>query len=316
MNKQIFCNYYQDNDPERRKEILYCIQTNLDLDFIEKINVFISNDERNAKLNQSPEEDLLSLHNSHKLNFIHIPSRLRFSDIVNYCSNNLEPTYIGIFINLDIFLENSLDWKNVETFFKKSPSHKSPSHQKKSRKIFLSLRHNFLEEEWDKASIEADKKSWKEGDFTDCYAFESNFLKDFINEKLDFRFSSTPGSDALLTGIFNKHYQVFSLGKKYKIFHYDIAAKKNYKKKIFFQTKDISVVKRLKEWVSVPSNQNWEAYLSTGECPKVQYVYSNKENLLIKSIYLKCKIFYIVILFRIMNIINSFRSKYLETKVK
>ena len=316
MNKQIFCNYYQDNDPERQEEILYCVQKNLNLDFIKKINIFISEDERNTKSSLSPEKDLLSLHNNHKLNIISIPSRLKFLDIVNYCNNNLEQAYIGIFINLDIFLENSLDWKNVEIFFKKSSSQKSPSVHKKSRRILISLRHNFLEEEWDKASIEADRKSWIEGDFNDCFAFESNFLKDFINDDLDFEYGSTPGADALLIGIFNKYYQVFSIGKKYKIFHYDVISKKKYKEKKFFETKDISVVKRLKEWVTVPSNQNWEAYLSTGECPKVQYVYSNKENLLIKSIYLKCKIFYIVILFRIMNIINSFRSKYLETKVK
>jgi len=316
MKKQIFCNYYQDKNPERHKEILYCIQKNLDLNFIEKINIFISNDETNIKLNQGPEEDLLSLHNNHKLKFIYIPSQLRFSDIVDYCNNNLEPTYIGIFINLDIFLENSLDWNNVETFFKKSPSHKLLSNQKKSRKIFLSLRHNFLEEKWDKASIEEDRKSCQEGDFTDCYAFESNFLKDFINADLSFKWSLTPGADALLAGIFSQYYQVFSLGKKYKIYHYDVASKIKFKEKKFFQTKDIKVIKRLKEWVKVPPDQNWEAYLSTGECPKVQYVYNNKENLFIKSIYLKGKIFYIVTKFEFMKIINSLRSKYLETKVK
>ena len=100
-------------------------------------------------------------------------------------------------------------------------------------------------------------------------------------------------------------------GKLFNFCLYAVAvmAKKSIKEKKFFETKDISVVKRLKEWVSVPSNQNWEAYLSTGECPKVKYVYNNKENLLTKRIYIECKIFYIVILYEITKIINFFQSK-------
>ena len=317
MKKKIISNYYQDRNPERHKEILYCIQKNLDLNFIEKINVFISNDERNM----DTEEDLLSLHNNHKLKFIHIPSRLKFSDIVNYCSNNLEPTYIGIFINLDIFLEDSLDWKNIENFFNNSPYYKIKNHQTKSRKMIVSLRHNFLEQEMSKEAIEADKKSWEKGDFADCYVFESNFLKDFANDDLNFYYSCSPGSDCLLLGIFSKYYQIFSLGKKYKIFHYDICQikkpKPEIKKNLFIKIlklgdymykfnhkPDMRVIKRLKEWVIVPPDQDWETYLLTGRSPKVHNLYENKKRLLSKKMYFNLKIIYRIILIRVTQFLS------------
>jgi hypothetical protein len=108
MKKYILLNYYRDNNEERRREYLFCIKKNLDLNFIDRLIIFIENDDC--------KNDLNLFNASKKISFIKINKRFEFKDAINYSKKILKNSVI-IIINLDIYLEDSLEWKNIDKIF-------------------------------------------------------------------------------------------------------------------------------------------------------------------------------------------------------
>jgi hypothetical protein len=110
MNKYIVTNYYSDTNPERREELLFCVQKNLNLSFITNVIVFLDN--------LSDLDDLKKLNNFSKLVFIDLKNKNLLSrTIVDYCDKILPKNSVVILINLDIFLEDSESWKTIDKNF-------------------------------------------------------------------------------------------------------------------------------------------------------------------------------------------------------
>ena len=261
MKKNLFINYYDEKDFERKKEYLFCIQKNLNLKFIDRVFIFMN---KNIDKN-----DLLSLKNSHKIQFIHIDDRFDFCDVINFCVENFKNKCLVIIANLDVFLEDSKDWSRIgEDFFEAGSKKKS----------LVCSRHNYLDEKLPNETLYFEKLSWDRGDFCDVWVFEFPFKESFLKENFKFSVGNAPGCDGLMMGLMHKHYLTFSWGKKYKIFHYDICRKQKTntaKLNFYISSKisgkrvsfilndraDIAPTIRMDEWYRIPNNQNWKKIL-------------------------------------------------------
>lgn len=261
MKKNLFINYYDEKDFERKKEYLFCVQKNLNLKFIDRVFIFMN---KNIDKN-----DLLSLKNSHKIQFIHVDDRFDFCDVIDFCVENFKNKCLVIIANLDVFLEDSKDWSRIsEDFFEAGSKKKS----------LVCSRHNYLDEKLPHETLYFEKLSWDRGDFCDVWVFEFPFKESFLKENFKFSVGNAPGCDGLMMGLMHKHYLTFSWGKKYKIFHYDICRKQKTntaKLNFYISSKisgkrvsfilndraDIAPTIRMNEWYRIPNNQNWKKIL-------------------------------------------------------
>lgn len=271
MKKFLFVNYYSDKNIERKKELIYCFQKNLELKFIDKIYTFV---ERKEELS-----DLYKLKNRKKIfPIITNKKRITKKDIFDL-ANKIKNQFILIAITADIYLANSKNWKNIDKeFFNKN----------KTNKVIFCSRSSVKKKKLAKRQIKFERKSTLRGEYTDAFVLKKPFLNSFLKENLNFVWGSA-GGDGLLMGIASKHYHTFYWGNKFKIFHYDVVRKKNEDPLFTFNgieiTKNIEVGSMLRpyEMVRIPAKQNWAELLNKGKKPKVIFL-KKDDNFIIKNL--------------------------------
>jgi hypothetical protein len=243
----LYINYFHDNNPERKDEYIYCLSKNQSLEFVEKIYVFLERD-----------SDRNDIQNLEKIEFINLDRRLEFKDIFNHCSLYHNQGEIICVLNLDIFIEDSVAWKNVdENFFK-------VGYPKKSMVL----------KRLDLTNINGEsgiaKKSWKSGKFCDGWLFKTPLDLDFLAENFEFCVGGAPYCDNLMMYLMSKHYHTYSWGEKYKTYHLDICRKKNNPGYMIKNNKtDTRPEQRKREHACIPAFQNWEEMLKNQISPIV-----------------------------------------------
>lgn len=288
MNKFIFLNYYSDSNPNRKKELIFCINKNLKLSFIKKIFVFVEKEEE--------IKDLIFLKNFKKLFFIVTKKKRIFSsDVFEHAKKYLKKNSICIKISCDIFLKESLSWRNIDRdFFKKGYKDK----------ILIGIRKNLFENLLASRQIRWEQYSEPRGEYFDVLVFKNPIKKKLLNENLKFVWGIT-GGDSLLMGLINKHYHLYSWGKKYVTYHYDVVRKKEENPKITFNHVPIhknfiiNALLRIDEAARIPTNQNWEILLKKKIKPKCIYLKNQNEKILIR--YAR-KIYYFFLLNLLKNL--------------
>jgi hypothetical protein len=245
MKKYIFLNYFSDKDPARREEYVYCVKQNLACNFIDKVFIFVQNEECKQDL---PLSD--------KIEYLHIANRMEFKDIITYAHENLEPDSIVIILNLDVFIENSSEWANIDRdFFQVGYRNKT----------LVCKRHNLDEN----MNTWIEDYSWNKGEFCDAWILKTPIDNRLIQEDLQFCVGGAPQCDNLMMYLMSKYNHVFSWGSKYKIYHYDVCRKQNQKPvMIVNELTDMRPSKRRSEHIDIPANQDWELLLKTHTQPK------------------------------------------------
>jgi len=289
MNKVILLNYYSDQNLKRKRELIFCVNKNLNLNFIDKVYIFV---EKKKEI-----EDLKRLKNSKKIKFIITNKRRILTKyLFDYIRNNIKKTSIVIMMSCDIFLKDSKNWANIEKkFFLKG--HKD--------KILLGIRKNLHQNRLSKRQKDWEKKSSILGEYFDVIAFKTPLKKGIFKENFNFIWGIA-GGDSLMIGLLNKYYHIFSLGKKYITYHFDVVRKQNEKPKFTFnfievnKNFEIGALLRIDEAARVPTHQNWHHLLKNKLKPKVVYL---KENEIFFKKYLRKILYYIK-----LNIL-IFRSK-------
>ncbi len=291
MRKYIFLNYYSDPDLNRRKELIFCVNKNIELDFIKTIFIFVEK--------QEEIKDLIKLKKFKKICFIITKkNRIYTSDIFQYAKKKLEKNSICIAISCDIFLKNSSTWKNIDNnFFKKGHPDK----------ILLGIRKNLYENKLSKRQIKWEKYSEPQGEYFDVLVYKNPINKKLINENLKFIWG-IPGGDGLLMGLINKHYHIYSWGKKYITYHYDLVRKKEEEPKITFNNIPVNknfimtAMLRIDEQARVPTKQDWEVLLKKKIKPKCIYLKDQNEKFFTKYIR---KVYYFLLL-NLLKILSRF----------
>ena len=160
--------------------------------------------------------------------------------------------------NLDIFLEDSRDWENVDLEFFKPTDNKACLAL--SRIEYVTDDFKFRNEE-----------AWKLGCFCDAW-FMKLPLKidedDFIlgNNKYPtiIPLGNAPGCDNAMFEILSKKYKVFNWAEKYVIYHFDVARKPSVKQGIpadmIINEKCITL--NINASFSISPYKNWEQYLN------------------------------------------------------
>lgn len=281
MNKVILVNYYSDQNLNRKKELIFCVNKNLNLNFIDKIFIFV---EKKTEIN-----DLKNLKNSKKIKFIITNKRrIHTEDLFYYIKNKINNSSIIIMMSCDIFLQNSKNWKNIDkNFFKVGYKYK----------ILLGIRKNLHQNLLSKRQVKWEKKSSMLGEYFDVIAFRTPLKKDIFKENFNFIWGIA-GGDSLMMGLLNKHYHIFSMGKKYITYHYDVVRKQKEKPSFTFnfieinKNFEIGALLRIDESARVPTRQRWNYLLKNSIKPKV--IYLKKNDILLKK-YLR-KLYYYLIL--------------------
>jgi hypothetical protein len=274
MKKYILLNYYRDYNEERRREYLFCVKKNLDLNFIDRLIIFIENDDY--------KNDLNLFNASKKISFIKINKRFEFKDAINYSKKILKNSVI-IIINLDIYLDDSLEWKNIDKIFfiKGHPN-----------KALVCYRHDINKKLLSKNISVMNNKSLIKGDSCDAWVLKTPFDKNFLKQNFNFCVGNAPGCDGLMMSLMNNYYHLYSWGKKYKIFHYDIIRKTVVNKTkyniynnsyILNHRADIRPTLRFNEWINVPIKQNWNYFIKSKTKPN--FFYPNKNFTILRLIY-------------------------------
>lgn len=273
MKKYLITNYYSDKNPERRKELLYCVQKNLELNFIDNLIIFIEKESDKADLTNLINNNKIIYYNLNNSNFI-------LKKVFKYTQEKLPEECIIIICNLDVFLEDNEHWNNVEQDFFNTGY---------PDKALVCTRENLYAEKLSEWQIETEKKSIDEGDFSDAWILKKPFKKKFLEENFNFTMLGSPGPDPLLMGLMSKHYHTYSWGNKYKIFHYDVCRKASKNKSTHYyhvhinNRTDVRPLMRSDEAVKIPINQDWENILKNKIQPKFIPV-KNNENIFKKHL--------------------------------
>ena len=92
MNKVILLNYYSDQNVKRKKELIFCVNKNLNLNFVNKVYIFVEKKEET--------EDLKRLKNSKKIKFIITnKKRILTKDLFDYIRINIKKSSIVIMMS-------------------------------------------------------------------------------------------------------------------------------------------------------------------------------------------------------------------------
>lgn len=242
----LYVNYYSDPDPARKQEYLTCLNNNQQLDFVDKIFVFLDQAQHKS--------DII---NVDKLEFVDHNRRLEFHDVIEHATHNLPADTIITILNLDIYLENSNEWRNVDReFFQRGTAPKA----------LVLKRHNI-----DAAgNAVKENKYWTLGSFCDGWTFKLPFDPDFAKEDMHFCVGNAPGCDNVMMYLMNIYYHTFSWGDKYKTFHLDICRKQDGRTRIIATKQtDYRAKERYDQHLYIPAAQDWEALLTTDTRPRV-----------------------------------------------
>lgn len=252
----IYINYYSDSNLERCKEYLECISRNQELDFIDRIIVFLEND-----------KDRFDIVDRKKLEFIDLGRRLEFRDVIDHASRELPDNTIVTILNLDIYLDNSDAWRNIDRdYFQRG----------NVPRALVVKRHNL---DIDRVPSKEDKW-WHVGNFCDAWILKTPFDPEFVKENLWFCVGGAPGCDNVMMFLMNAYYHTFSWGDKYRVFHLDICRKQGETKMITNSKTDWRASVRKSQHLSIPAYQDWEQLLATDQRPEVfiykkRYVHTN-----------------------------------------
>lgn len=243
----LFLNYYRDPDLSRREELLMCLHTNAYNSPAQKVIVFLENDRHTSDIDDDDKIVKISLNR-----------RMEFSDVFKYAQENIPDGSIIAISNLDIFLENSEEWINIDKEFF------SVGHPDKA---LVCCRQN-LDKNLD---VWIEEDAWKRGEFCDVWVFKTPLSKEFLSQNLDFCVGGAPQCDNLMMHLMSKYYHTYSWGSKYKVYHYDVCRKKeNQTEMILNSSTDMRPSQRKKEHICISAYQDWERFLQ--EQIEPQYV--------------------------------------------
>lgn len=244
MKKYIYINYFSDKNPGRRAEYLTCIRNNLSLDFIDGMIVFLENPAHQADL---PAND--------KISFVEQSRRMEFRDCMEHAQTNLAPGDLVIMLNLDIYLDDSDAWRNIEQeFFDVGYAHKT----------MVCQRHNVNPD----GSLWIEEPNWRKGDFCDAWIMRTPIDERLLQEDINFCVGGAPQCDNLMMFLMSKYYHVFYWGEKYRIFHLDNHRKTDVASQMIFNdATDWRPSQRKLEHIDITAYQDWNRLLVDGEQP-------------------------------------------------
>ena len=243
--------YYNDKNIERQKEYDECLNRNLNNSAIKKIYNIIEKDTViPEKFNNNK---LINIPFDYSKNG-NIPGRITFKYIFEFAKNNIAKNEIICIANLDIFLDDSDEWKNVKNEF----------FDINNKNVLCLSRYEY---NWNNTS-NIELSQWG-GASSDMWVFVNG---DNNVEDSNFTVGNAPGCDAaIVRRFYNAGYNIFNWPQKYKVYHLDICRGHRNGIMIITDKTDIEGKKALKRGrLDCNPNQNWEKILKNEIDPKLK----------------------------------------------
>lgn len=239
--KILFINYYRDSDPNRRHELLTCVENNLKVKAIAKYVIYV---EDMDYINDLPKDD--------RITYVYLPRRMEFRDCIDYAHDNFKKSII-IITNLDIYLEQSDIWHELDDIID-------------GTRAMVLTRYNL------DTNLQPYREEpyWTNGNFCDTWIMKTPIPDGLLKEDLNFCVGGAPQCDNLMMYLMTKYWHTYSWGEKFKTYHYDVCRKANETKIIYNDKTDYRAVPRKDEHINIPAYQDWQHKLETGEQPIIK----------------------------------------------
>lgn len=262
----LFQEFFYEKNPARLDEYVFCITKNAKLSFVKKI--FLLVDANEYSRHKSVLDNILNYINSEKVVLIQhndaaFNERITFNTILfeivpDFVSNGIieYDSIIGL-SNLDIFLEDSEQWKNVDLEL----------FQPTNNKACLALaRTEYVNSDFTFRNEEA----WQLGCFCDAWFMklpikidEDDFILGNNKYPTILPLGNAPGCDNAMFEILSKKYKVFNWAEKYVVYHFDVARKPSVKSGVpgdmIINEKCVKI--NVDPSFSISAYKNWDDYL-------------------------------------------------------
>ena len=241
---------YQETNPERLKELVYCFKQNLQNPYVKMIYDFGSGieicDTGEPSLSLSFDMDINYNHNhnhnnNHKYKIVDNPEHkwLTFEMAINYANTHSDTGDYWCIMNLDIFLDDKSFWNTIRG-------------QLNNGFVYAQSRHEFniIETKIDNkiqfkpiAKMDENFGKMYHANTQDAWLFKTPLDCNNKNISFDFELGFLGCDNAIAERLYKSGYKVINQPMTYKIFHYDITKGKtssNYLEKHTKETKEMT----------------------------------------------------------------------------
>jgi len=210
----LFQEFFVESNPDRLQEYIFCINRNLSNSSIRKLYLVVYEEDYNNSKNYF--DDILQnklIQNDKIILLKNDNKRFTFNKLVDFAKTFFKDGSIVMAANLDIFIPDTEDWKNLHRDFFSATDKKICLAL--ARTEFVNDNHTFI-----------DEVAWNNGEFSDCWCMITPFQIDHSDFPYEVPVGFAPSCDNHMFIILgNKYEQVFNWAEKYRIYHYDIVRK-------------------------------------------------------------------------------------------
>jgi len=211
----LFNEIFVERNEERLDEYVYCINKNIDNTLIQKIYLVCYSEL--YENNKNYFDDLLNnkIKPNNKISLIldKDNKRFTFNNFLDFVKKLVHDESIVCTSNLDIFLPETENWKNLEKDFFSVTS--NDCCLALSRTEYVNDSYSFR-----------DERAWQVGEFADCWVFKTPIKLKKTDFPCEIPVGSAPTCDNYMFWILSDtHKKVFNWAQKYIIYHYDLIRK-------------------------------------------------------------------------------------------
>jgi hypothetical protein len=211
---ELFNEIFVEKNLDRLNEYVFCINKNIENPSIEKIYLVCNKDLYETNIEYFEDLFQNKIKENTKINLIlEENKRFTFNNFIYYTKKILQKGTIAVVSNLDIFIPNTENWKNLEKdFFQYTENDYCLA---LSRTEYINDSYSFR-----------DERAWKSGEFADCWVFKTPIKISENDFPFEIPVGSAPTCDNhmfLIMG--NTHEKVFNWAEKYIIYHLDLVRK-------------------------------------------------------------------------------------------
>ena len=210
----LFQELFNEKDPLRLDEYMYCVNKNIDNTNIQKIYLVYHTEEFNSDIPYFTNLISNKIKKNTKVELI--PSsdkRFTFGKFSELVSILLPEESIALVANLDVFIPEIPSWNNIDTEFFSVV---------KNDGCLALCRTEYINDVWQYR----EETSWKAGEYADCWIFKMPLKftkKDF---PFDVAVGNAPQCDNFMFGFLTSKYKrMFNWAEKYTVYHFDLVRK-------------------------------------------------------------------------------------------
>lgn len=257
----LFNEIFVEKDENRLNEYIFCINKNIENSLIEKIYFVCYQElyEKNREYFDIFFNQKIKKNNKVSIILDKENKRFTFNNLLDFVKNLVVENSIVCASNLDIFIPETENWRNLEKDFFSVTSNNACLAL--SRTEYINDSYNFR-----------DERAWKAGEFADCWIFKTPIKLEKSDFPCEIPVGSAPTCDNYMFLIMNKtHKKVFNWAQKYVIYHVDLVRKPDVlvnKAGRMIMNDDVVTLPKKKfetepkeKWTITPY-QNWDDFLN------------------------------------------------------